>query len=100
MKTKEEILSILKQHENELRKRFHVVRIGIFGSYARNEQDSGSDLDLLVEFEDNTPNLYDLKSDLSDFLMQRLGLEVDICREKFIKPRIRQSILKEVVYAG
>jgi predicted nucleotidyltransferase len=39
-------------------------KLGIFGSYARNEQTPESDLDLLVDFEDNTPDLTDIK----DFL--------------------------------
>ena len=81
------------------RDRFHIIRIGLFGSYARGEQNLNSDIDLLVEFEDNTQDLYDLKIQLKDFFKKNIGLEVDICREKYIKPRIKNSILKETVYA-
>jgi predicted nucleotidyltransferase len=49
--TREEILAVLRAELPHLRERFRVVRIGLFGSYARGEQDPGSDIDLLVELE-------------------------------------------------
>jgi len=73
--------------------------MGLFGSYARGEQKERSDIDLLVEFEENTQDLYELKLQLKDLFKERFGIEVDICREKYIKPRIKKTILKETVYA-
>jgi predicted nucleotidyltransferase len=99
MKTREQILNFLAQNKQMFRARFHIVRIGLFGSYARGDQNSVSDLDLLVEFEDGTENLYELKLQIKDFFRSQLGLNVDICREKYIKPRFKDSILKETVYA-
>ena len=99
MKTKDQILTFLSQNKKLLRDKYHIVRIGLFGSYARGVQNVNSDVDLLVEFEENTQNLYDLKLNLKEFFRIQLGMEVDICREKYIKPRIRSSILKETVYA-
>ena len=99
MKTRDQILSFLSQNKKLFRDKFHIVRIGLFGSYARGEQNVNSDIDLLVEFEDNTQDLYDLKIQLKDFFKKNIGIEVDICREKYIKPRIKNSILKETVYA-
>ncbi len=99
MKTREQILNFLAQNKQMFRARYHIVRIGLFGSYARGDQNSVSDLDLLVEFEDGTENLYELKLQIKDFFRSQLGLEVDICREKYIKPRFKNSILKETVYA-
>jgi len=99
MKTKEEILKFLAKNKNLFRDNFHIIRIGLFGSYARDEQNTDSDIDLLVEFEDNTQELYDLKLQLKDFFLRNLGMEIDICREKYIKPRIKKQILKETVYA-
>ena len=98
MKTRDEIISFISRNKNLFRKEFHITKIGVFGSYAREEQSKASDLDLIVEFEDNTQNLYDLKLDLKEFFMNKLGVEVDICREKFIKPRIKEEILKETLY--
>ena len=89
----------LAQNKKLFRDKFHIIRIGLFGSYARDEQNIDSDIDLLVEFEDNTQDLYDLKLQLKDFFLKTLGIEIDICREKYIKPRIKKQILKEAVYA-
>ena len=100
MKTKDEIISFIARNKNLFRKEFHITKIGIFGSYARGEQNKDSDIDLIVEFEDNTPNLYDLKLDIKEFFRSKLGIEVDICREKYIKPRIKEEILKETLYVN
>ena len=99
MTTRDQILSFIAQNRNLLRDKFHIVRIGLFGSYARGDQKIDSDIDLLVEFEENTQDLYELKSQLKDFFKDRFGIDVDICREKYIKPRIKKTILKETVYA-
>ena len=99
MKIRDQILAFLKQNKIMFRDRYHIIRIGLFGSYARGDQNVNSDIDLLVEFEDNTQDLYDLKLQLKDFFQKNLGIEIDICREKYIKPRIKKSILKETVYA-
>ena len=99
MKSRDQILAFLKQNKKLFRDRYHIIRIGLFGSYARGDQNVNSDIDLLVEFEDNTKDLYDLKLQLKDFFQKSLGIEIDICREKYIKPRIKKSILKETVYA-
>jgi len=99
MKTKDQILMFLAQNKDLFRNKYHILRIGLFGSYARDEQNIDSDLDLLVEFEDNTQELYDLKLQLKDFFLKTLEIEIDICREKYIKPRIKKQILKETIYA-
>jgi predicted nucleotidyltransferase len=99
MKTKDQILTFLSQNKKLFRDNYHIVRIGLFGSYARGEQNPNSDIDLLVEFEENTQDLYDLKIQLKEFFQIQLGIDVDICREKYIKPKFKSSILKETVYA-
>jgi predicted nucleotidyltransferase len=99
VKTRNQILAFLAQNKKLFRDRYHIIRIGLFGSYARGEQTTKSDVDLLVEFEENTQELYDLKIQIKEFIKNGLDIEVDICREKYIKPRIKNSILKETVYA-
>jgi len=99
MMMKEQILIFLASNKGLLRDKYHIVRIGIFGSYARGDQNTSSDIDFLVEFDENTQDLYELKIDLKEFFRKQLGIEADICREKFIKPRLRSSIIKEAVYA-
>lgn len=99
MKTRDQILNFLSQNKKLFRDKYHIDKIGLFGSYARGEQNSSSDLDLLVEFEENTQDLYELKIQIKEFFKTSLGLEVDICREKYIKARIKKDILKEAIYA-
>ena len=99
MTTKDQILSFISGNKKMLREKFHITRIGLFGSYARGEQQDTSDIDLLVEFEENTQDLYDLKIQLKELFKIKFGTETDICREKYIKPKIKKTILKETVYA-
>lgn len=98
MTTKGEILEFLARNKEHFRNRYGIVKIGLFGSYARDEQAENSDIDLIVEFEKDTPNLYDLKNDLKRYIKKNLNLNVDIAREKYIKPLYRKSILKETIY--
>ena len=91
----EEFISTLRQHLPELRERFGVETLGVFGSYVRGEEQEDSDLDMLVEFS-RTTNLFDfveLKLHLSDVL----GVEVDLVMKKALKPNIGKNILAEVV---
>ena len=93
-----EIKGILKKHERELKKRYGVKEIGIFGSYVREEQREYSDIDVLVEFEPNSRiSLLDF-IELEDYLSDLLGIKVDLVEKSALKPRIGKYILKEVVY--
>ncbi len=100
MKSKDEILTFLSLRKNFLRENFHIVKLGLFGSFARGDNESDSDIDLIVEFEENTQNLFDLKRKLKAYLKENLNLEVDICREKYIKPRYKKVILNETQYVN
>ncbi|MDI6603308.1 MAG: nucleotidyltransferase family protein, partial [Patescibacteria group bacterium] len=51
--TSDEIKQILTEHKEELKEKYGVKEIGIFGSYVRKEQKEESDLDILVEFEED-----------------------------------------------
>ena len=97
MKMIEEIKEILTEHKEELRERFRVREIGVFGSYVRGEQrKKGSDVDILVEFEEPI-GLFEFM-DLEEYLSSLLGRKVDVVSKKALKPRIGEYILKEVVY--
>ncbi len=92
----EELKNQIETLKPLLRERFKVETIGIFGSYVRGEQKRKSDLDVLVEFSE-TPSLFEFV-ELEDFLSQKLGIKVDLVMRDALKPRIRDSILKEAVY--
>ena len=98
MTTKGEILEFLTLNKQYFRDQFGIVKIGLFGSYAKDEQTGGSDIDLIVEFAQNTPNLFDVKTELKNYIKEKFNIQVDIAREKYLKPIYRDSILKETIY--
>ncbi|MBU1159551.1 nucleotidyltransferase family protein [Patescibacteria group bacterium] len=79
-----------------LRKKYQVKKIGIFGSFVRGEQKKGSDLDILVEFE-NPIGFFDFIR-LENFLSHALRKKVDLVSKKAIKPAVKKEIFKEVRY--
>ena len=93
---KDEILSFLKEHKDQLFSEYQLIRIGLFGSFARDE--ANSDIDLIVEFEPNTENLSEKKSKIKDLVAKKFDREVDLCREKYIKPYFKHQILQSVIY--
>ena len=89
---------ILRQHLPELRERYSVKWLGIFGSYVHGAQKKRRDLDVLIEFE-QTPTLLEfvhLKRHPSDLV----GIPVDLVLRKTLKPNIGRYILAEVVRIG
>lgn len=96
MRTLQKIKKILEDHKIELRYKFKVKDIGIFGSYARGEQKNKSDIDLLVEFEEPV-SLLKLVS-LENFLREMLKVKVEVIPKKDVRPELREKIFKEVIY--
>lgn len=98
MNTKNEILNFLKENKSYLSSRYHITKIGLFGSFSRDEQTDDSDVDLLIELEDGIKNIYDIKKSLNSFLSEAFGRSVDIAREKYLKPYAKDLILKDTLY--
>ena len=95
MRTLEEIKNILKSEMPYLKNKYHVKRLGIFGSFVRGENKKDSDIDILVEFDENIGwDIFDLK----DYLESILNLKVDMVTKNALKPYIGVQILKEVKY--
>jgi hypothetical protein len=90
-----QIKSIFASHRQELKERYKVAEIGIFGSYVRGEQEEGSDLDVLVEFEGSI-GLFKFV-ELENYLSEILGTKVDLVMRGGLKPRIGKHILREVI---
>lgn len=90
-------LNILKEHESEIKRRFGVKRIGIFGSHARGEEKATSDVDVLVEFE--VPS-FDNFMELAFFLEDLFGREVDLVTTGGLSPHVAPFMEREVIWAG
>jgi predicted nucleotidyltransferase len=97
-KSIEEVKNILKEHKEEVSRKYKVSEIGIFGSFVRGDQKKRSDLDILVEFdEENIPSLLKL-IEMERYLQRLLRKKVDLVMKSSIRPELKDIILKEVVY--
>ncbi len=97
MTTKNKVVKVLYNNTEDIRS-YGVKKIGIFGSFVRAAQNNKSDIDVLVEF--NKPEKsFDNYMELKFYLEKLFHRRVDLVIREALKPRIRQQILKEVIYA-
>jgi predicted nucleotidyltransferase len=92
---KQVVLTRLKSCIEEIKQRFSVKTLAIFGSIARGEASEKSDVDMLVVF-DQKAN-FDLFMDLKFYLEEILGTQVDLVTDKALRPQIRQTIKQELI---
>ena len=95
MRKIKQIQDILASSKIELRKKYNVKELGIFGSYARGQQKKSSDVDILVKFSPNA-TLFDYVG-LGNYLEEKLKIKVDVVSERGIRPELKSSIVKGVV---
>jgi len=93
----ERIISVLKEHKAELKEKYGVKEIGIFGSYVSGEYKEKSDLDILVEFEEDAKIGLLKFVNLENYLSDLIGVKVDLVEKSALKPRIGKNILREVI---
>ncbi|HIJ56405.1 MAG TPA: nucleotidyltransferase family protein [Deltaproteobacteria bacterium] len=92
----DEILKRLQERQDEMRARFSVQRIGIFGSYLRGNANEKSDIDLIVDLAEPT---FDHYMDLKFYLEAIFERPVDLVLSDTIKRRLKPVIQKEAAYA-
>lgn len=92
------ILQFLSENKERWLKDYQIEKIGIFGSCARGDQKENSDIDLIVEFSNNTQDLHSKKNKIRTELESKFNTPVDICREKYLKPFFKKQILSEAIY--
>jgi hypothetical protein len=92
----EDILEMINKYD--LEKKYGIKRIGVFGSFAKNEQKETSDIDVLVEFEKGAKT-FDNYMNLKFFLEDLFDRKVDLVIIDALKPDIKDRVLKEVKYA-
>jgi len=95
---KQYILNYLKSQQEQYKKQFGVKFIGIFGSFARDEADDKSDIDILYEIEkDKKLSMFTYLKLISD-LENHLHKKVDLVREQSLKPQIKEYIYQDLTY--
>ena len=92
----EQIVSVLRRQKDQLRRRYPIHRLSLFGSWARGEAREDSDVDILVEVE---PSIGLRFVELGDELEQLLGRPVDLVSRRAIKPNMWQQIEPELIDA-
>ena len=93
---KEDILTKLINLKEEIKTNYKVKTIGLFGSYVKNTQKDTSDIDFLVEFEDNADLFHFIG--LSNYLEEIFDTKVDVISKPSLKEDLKQHILQEVIY--
>lgn len=91
-----DILNFLAQHKVELR-RYNIKRIGLFGSYARNNASENSDIDFLVEYQQGKKSLNNFL-ELIDFLEMSFHKDVELVTKESVSKYIFPYIEKEIQY--
>ena len=91
-----ELLKTISSELPFLKKKYHVRRVGIFGSVAKRQDKKGSDIDIIVEFE-SPVGFFDFIR-LENFLSKTLNKKVDLVTKKALKPAIKKEVLKEMIY--
>jgi predicted nucleotidyltransferase len=96
---RQDVFKIIADHREELARDFGIKSLALFGSVARDEATSVSDVDLLVEF-DRPVGLFHL-SRTQHHLESVLGIsKVDLVLRDGIKPALKERILREAIYAA
>ncbi len=91
------VLDFLSKNKEELRKKYGVLKIGLFGSYARNDQIEVSDIDIAVELISSMKNIHNFL-DLRRELENNFAKKVDLITESALKPIAKEWISKEIIY--
>jgi len=95
MLTRQDILDYLTKHKKEFQKKYNIEKIGLYGSYARNEANKESDIDIFVKMPPKMFHIIALKQQIENDLKK----SVDILREhKHMKPFLLNMIQKDISY--
>ncbi|MFN6090214.1 MAG: nucleotidyltransferase family protein [Cyclobacteriaceae bacterium] len=93
---RDDILAFLRLQKLAFKTEMGISKIGLFGSLARNEKPN--DIDIMVEFEPGTQDLFEKKFKIKQIIEARFNFPTDICREKFIKPNVKELIMRDVIF--
>ena len=93
----QEVLAYLKNNKRFFYDEFGVTRIGIFGSFARDEQTRSSDIDVVVEIQKDRKNIHTFMR-LKRFLEKELSRRIDLGFEHSLKPIVREKIKEQIIY--
>ncbi len=95
--SKKDIINLIKAEKSFLKENFGVVNIGLFGSYAKDQQTPDSDIDFLVEFAEPR---FDWIAGLNIYMEKKFDRKIEIIRKRSLdKSRFFERIEQEIIYA-
>ena len=95
---REDVIRILAGHRNELYEKYAVKSMELFGSVARDEARSDSDVDFLVEFSEPVGLFHFIG--LKQYLESVLGCPVDLGTVTSLKPQLKESVMREAIHVA
>jgi hypothetical protein len=93
--TTEEIINILKQHKPALSQKYHISELGLFGSFARGDYNAHSDIDILVDFDDNIDGFDYIR--LAHEFEDLFNHKIDMVSRKGIKPQYLPFVERSLI---
>ena len=95
---RQQILDYIRSNRGRLLSEYHVRKIALIGSFARDEQRPESDVDLLLDLEPGIPDIHQTKLRLRTEFEAAFGRPVELASERYLKPYYRDEILREAIY--
>jgi uncharacterized protein len=95
--TKKKIISEIKKREEEIREKFRIKKLWLFGSYTKNKQKESSDIDLLVEFKRGEKNKLEKEVNLSIYLERIFKKEIELGEKRLLKNNYKNYILNDML---
>lgn len=92
------ILATLRELHQQLRDEFAISQIGVYGSFARDEQTAKSDIDLVFSTENGHSLSLGEREKLYRLLRRKLGRKLDLVNEKVMNPFVKYAMQKDVIY--
>ncbi len=91
------LLDFLQKNKEHYRNKYGITKIGLFGSYARCEEDEQSDIDVVVEIEKSMKNIHNFLNFKRE-LERSIGKEIDLGIESALKPVAKEIIQRDITY--
>lgn len=95
--TKKNVLDYLSRNKDYIKKKYGIIKIGLLGSYARDDESEQSDIDIVIEIVKSKKNIHTFFAFRRE-LEEALGKKIDLGLESSLKPIVRESIQKEIFY--
>ena len=96
---RDDVVKKLEEHLPEIRERFGIEMLGLFGSVSRGEDTADSDIDILYRFKTGIKT-YHAMLDLADYLEELFGRPVDLTAVEWVSPLLKSHIEADVIFCG